>query len=159
MKRIIQLTGFYIVVLLFAACSEDVEPKPLTYSKVFTGTSQKTWVVSAIQWTGEGESDINYSLQACIADDQYVFYANADRQYQVTNGSRKCASDEADVLLDDTWSFVNATATLTIVLPFLSDSRLPFFVRSVTDTEMELEIFIDQDNRYSYRITLSTVDE
>ncbi len=154
MNRTLIHIGLYLGVLLVAACSESKEPEPITFYQVFTGKTQKSWVVTGVTWTGEGQSDINYSLNACYADDEYIFYANADRRYQVTNGSRKCDSTEPDILVDDSWSFVNATATLTIAFPLLADGPLPFYVRSVNDSKMELEIFIDQDNKYSYRIEL-----
>ncbi len=117
MNRTLIHIGLYLGVLLVAACSESKEPEPITFYQVFTGKTQKSWVVTGVTWTGEGQSDINYSLNACYADDEYIFYANADRRYQVTNGSRKCDSTEPDILVDDSWSFVNATATLTIAAP------------------------------------------
>ena len=158
MNRTLTHIGLYIGVLLLAACSESTAPDPVTYYQVFTGKTQKAWIVTGITWTGDGQNDINYTLGSCGADDQYIFYANADRHYQATNGARKCDPSEPDIWVDDSWSFVNATASLTFIFPLLADAPLPFFVRSVTDSKMELEIFIDQDNKYSYRIEFSAVD-
>jgi hypothetical protein len=145
--------------LLLVACSEDVKVIKPAYSKVFTGNTKKSWKITGLKWTGEGKDDISYSLRPCEKDDLYTFYANNEKLYEVSNGAIKCSSDEADLLVSDVWSFINATSTLTAIFPLLSDSALPFFVRKITSKEMTLEIYIDQDNKYSYQITMQSVSE
>lgn len=148
-----------IIFLLVAgslSCSEEIEPTPYTYSQIFSGKEKKTWVFESIILWEEGKADISYTLSNCISDDQYIFYADSEKKYEVTNGATKCATDEPDLLLTDTWSFINGGATLNIIIPFLSDLALPYIVREVSNTEMLLEIFIDQENTQSYRITFKS---
>lgn len=156
MKKLTQISLCLLFTFLIA-CSESVEPTPIEYYRVFTGTEQKTWVVSGIQWIDHEEGNtLDFGLRPCALDNEHTFYANADRRYEFAYRSR-CESDgNVD---GGTWSFVNATATLTFSLPILLDDPLPYIVRSVTDTDMELEIYIDQDNRYSYRIFMTAIDE
>lgn len=137
------------VVLL--ACSEEKEPTPYTYTQVFTGTTSKAWTVSTIRLKEEGKADQVFSLPPCLADDRYVFYANTDRLYEITEGSTRCSANDPDLILSDSWSFNNANATLNIVFPLLADGRLPFIVREATNSEITLEIFFN-DNKSSYRI-------
>lgn len=137
----------------FMSCSEALKPVPLTYTKVFTGDDHKSWSIQYLQFKQEGKGDQTFGLDACQADDKYIFYANPDREYAIDNNSTTCTSDiGVSNSITDTWSFVNATATLTIIIPVFSDSALPFFVRSATDKQLVLEIFTDQSNTSSYRI-------
>jgi hypothetical protein len=159
MKPIIKSLVVGLCLLVVLSCSEDVEPNPLEYYKIITGKTKKTWKMTTIQWTGEGKDDITYSLNNCLRDDLYVFYANSERLYEVTNGATKCSSDESDTLVSDQWSFVNATATLTIIFPLLSDGALPFYVKKLTSKEMVIEIYVDQDSKYSYKMTMQSVSE
>jgi hypothetical protein len=48
---------------------------------------------------------------------------------------------------------------MNIILPLFADFKLPYFVRDVDETEMELEIFLDEENTSSYRITFKAIDE
>ena len=157
--RLITKLSIVFSLLIFASCSEDPKPIVNEFYKIITGKTKKTWKVTGIKWTGDEKEDINYSLSSCYKDDLYTFYANEERLYEVSNGPSKCSDSEPDQLVSDSWSFVNATSTLTIVFPLLSDSSLPYFVRKVTSKEMTLEIYIDQDNTYSYAITLQSVSE
>jgi len=147
------------LILLMGACSEDPKPIPTEFSKVITGNTKKTWKMTAIQWTGDGKDPINYSLSSCFKDDLYTFYANEERLYEVDNSPTKCGDDEPAQLVSDSWSFINATATLNIIFPLLSDNVLPFYLKKVTSKEMTLEIYLDQDNIYSYKITMQSVSE
>ncbi|HZX75184.1 MAG TPA: hypothetical protein VFE57_12230, partial [Cyclobacteriaceae bacterium] len=156
MKRII--TIFFICMMtIFVSCEESVTPNPPTFYKIITGNNKKTWKLTALKWTGEGQDDIKYTLGNCYKDDLYIFYANTEKLYEVTGGTIKCSSDETATLVSDTWSMVNATATLTVVIPIFSDNPLPFFVQKVTSKEMTLQIYLDQDNKYSYVVTMQSV--
>ncbi len=147
------------IVLILGACSEDPEPIPTEFSKIITGTTKKTWKMVSIQWTGDGKDPITYGLNSCYRDDLYTFYANAERLYEVDNGPTKCSDEEPSQLVSDSWSFINATSTLNIIFPLLSDNVLPFYLKKVTSKEMTLEIYLDQDNKYSYKITMQSVSE
>jgi hypothetical protein len=144
-----------------AGCSETIEPKPLTYSQLLTGTEKKAWSLTSFQVIDEGEESSlvparNLFNGTCEADDQYVFYANSERRYEFTNGASKCAPSEPDVLLTDQWTFTNANATLEFAFPLLN-AKLPFIVKSLTATNMTLEIYFgDIDASYRFVFTSST---
>ncbi len=146
-----------IVLLVIGACSEDVLPTPYNYTKIFTGETSKTWKLKFLEQTLNGDVEETFNV-SCGSDDQYTFYSNAERAYKVTTGTKKCGSDEADAI-DDSWSFNNASATLTMILPFFSDSSLPFIVREAKKNKLELEFFLDQENTSSYRIHLELSTE
>ena len=152
-----------LLTLALAGCSEVTEPKPLTYTQLLTGKEKKTWTLVSFEVIDEGEESgpvpaSRLFNNACEADDQFVFYANAERKYEYTNGPTKCASSEPDVLLTDTWTFTNATATLEFAFPLLSSGKLPYIVKSLTETSMTIEIYLDElDNiDASYRFVLSS---
>jgi len=151
----IQIAFFGLLILV--ACSEEVIPTPYEYTKVFTGENSKTWKLKFLEQTLNGEVEETFNVD-CGSDDQYTFYANAERAYQVITGAKKCDTEEADVI-DDTWSFNNASATLTMILPFFTDSSLPFIIREAKKNKLELEFFLDQENTSSYRIHLEPSDE
>lgn len=148
-----------VLLAFLLSCSETLEPKPNDYTKVFTGETKKSWQIRSIQLKEEGKSTQTFGLPPCLADDEYVFYANVEKTFEVTNGGMKCGPDEPDVLVTDTWEFSNANATMNIVIPLFADFKLPFFVREVDSQELELEIFLDEDNSSSYRINFRAKDE
>jgi hypothetical protein len=144
---------------VLVSCSEEIKPTPYTYSQIFSGKNSKTWIFKSIVLWEEGKTDINFTLPACIRDDQYIFYANTEKKFEVTNGPSKCSPDEPDILLTDTWSFINGGATLTIIIPFLADFALPYIVREVSNKDMVLEIFINFEGTQSYRIAFESIAE
>ena len=157
MKRIILLillatSGF--------SCSEKTDPQPYTYSKVFTGETKKTWKVTFLEETLNGEIVDTFTV-GCGTDDEYIFYNNSEHTFEVITGNNKCdtAPEEPDTI-KDTWTFSNASATLTMILPFFtSDQSLPMIVRKVKGDKMELEIFLDEKNTSSYRVHFDAIDE
>lgn len=145
--------------LLVFSCSEEIEPTPYTYTKVFTGENSKTWKINFLEETLNGEIIDRFSLN-CATDDEYVFYANNEHSFEVSTGSRKCNEVPEPNFIEDTWTFTNANATLTMVMPFFTpDFALPFIVRDVDKDDMELEIFYDEANTGSYRIHFEAIDE
>ncbi|HTJ51986.1 MAG TPA: hypothetical protein VL443_21140 [Cyclobacteriaceae bacterium] len=150
-----------LTIALFAQCTEDVKPIPLTYWKVFTGDDHKAWSIQYLTLKQDGKEDQTFALASCEADDQYIFYANSDRQYTISNGTKKCSTDDPDVLVNDTWAFLNATATLTIIIPIspFPSSPLPFFVKQVDNNTMTLQIFVDQENTISYLVNFKAVSQ
>lgn len=144
----------YLICILLGAlfsCSETLEPRPNKYSEIFTGTSKKTWQISSIQLKEENKSPQTFGLPPCMADDEYIFYANVEKTYEISNGFSKCDAAEPDMIVSDSWEFSNANATMNIIMPLLADYKLPFIVREATDKEMTLEIFLDETNTSSYR--------
>lgn len=167
MKPMVQYRLFTIAaglsLLFLGGCSEITEPTPLTYSQLLTGTEKKTWSLVSFEVIDEGEGSgiitaTNLFNGACEADDQFVFYANAERKYEFINGPTKCSSSEPDILLTDSWNFTNANATLEFAFPVLSTGKLPFIVKSLTATSMTIEIYLDdiQGIDASYRFLLSS---
>jgi hypothetical protein len=151
-----------VALLALGSCSEKVEPKPLTYSQLLTGTEKKTWTLTSFEIIDEGQGSgvvpaSNLFNNNCEADDQFVFYANSERKYEYTNGPTKCVTTEPDILLTDTWAFTNANATLEFAFPVLSTGRLPFIVKSLTSTSMTIEIYLgDIDASYRFIFNSST---
>jgi hypothetical protein len=145
---------------ILASCSEELEVKPLTYTKVFTGETQKSWVIETILVKKTGFADQVITLDFCERDDRYTFFANEERAFVVTNGAFKCDPDEADTYVEDSWSFVNAGAVLNIAMPRLFGNFIvPFIVREVNKEKMVLEIFANAENTISYQIILDAVNE
>jgi len=142
---------------LIFSCSEELNPTPYTYTKIFTGENNKTWKIKLFEETLDGEI-INRFLPTCVSDDEFTFYANSEHLFEAISRSRKCVADEP-ALTTNTWSFNNATATLTMVLPLLSDNGLPYIVREADEDDMEVELFFDETNTGSYRIHFEAIDE
>jgi len=157
MKKLSNLFIVSISVLTVISCSEELKPTPYTYTKIFTGENNKTWKIKLFEETLNGEV-IDKFLPSCASDDKFKFYANTEHLFEAVSGSRKCAEDEPDVT-SDSWSFSNANATLTMVLPIFADNSLPFFVREADEDDMKVEIFLDETNTASYRIHFEKVDE
>ncbi|MDZ7647610.1 MAG: hypothetical protein U5K54_10790 [Cytophagales bacterium] len=88
----------------------------------------------------------------CAVDDTYTFYANSERTFEALTENPKCSSTEPS-LIEDVWSFTNASGNTLYGITFLfSDLTSPLIVRAADDDEMELEIFLDEENTASYRI-------
>ena len=145
------------VMLISISCSEDLNPTPYTYTKLITGENNKTWKVILFEETLDGDV-IDKFMPSCLTDDEFIFYANTDHLFEATSGSRKCFTDEPNQT-QNSWTFSNATATLTMVLPILSDNALPYIVRDLDDDDMEVELFFDETNTGSYRIHFEAIDE
>lgn len=154
-----------LMLLTLSSCSEIAQPTPLTYSQLLTGKEKKTWNLVSFEVIDEGEGSgvvpINNIIRnSCEADDQFVFYANAERRFEYTNGPTKCSSKEPDVLLTDTWTLTNATATLDFALPLLGSQPLPFTVKELTETSMTVELYFEKVQEpkidASYRFVFSS---
>ena len=153
-----KLTKYITIACLFSllACSEPVKVEPLTYTQIFTGKTKKIWTIRSVQQTQNGKGTQTFTLDPCIYDDQYIFINDFDKTYQVLDGSNKCLSTDPDVLVDSNWSFVNATATLTIIVPILSESPLPFIVKSIDDTKMTIDVYVDDAKTTAFRFNFKS---
>jgi hypothetical protein len=159
MRRVISLFSFAIVLFLALACSEEFVPVPYTYTKVFTGENSKTWKIKFLEETLDGKIIDRFSV-SCASDDRYKFYGNTEHKFEALTGTQKCSGTTEPNTIEDTWTFTNSSATLTMILPFFSpDSSVPLIVRDVDKDEMELEIFFNEGNTGSYRIHFEVVDE
>ena len=86
----------FSAVFLIVGCTEKIEPKPYTYSHVFTGKTSKTWRIDRLILKQQGKADENLSLSTCERDDLYTFYANEEKLFEVDNGNVACSSEEGD---------------------------------------------------------------
>ena len=143
--------------LLGVSCSEELKPTPYTYTRHFTGANSKTWKVKLFEETLNGKV-VDRFMPSCLTDDQFIFSANSDHAYQTTSGSKKCFEEEAASTVSS-WTFVNATATLTIPFGLFGDGPIPFFVIEAGDEDFVAELFFDQASTESYRIHFELVDE
>ena len=157
MRAFKNILGFTMIIVAIS-CSEDVAPKPFTFSKKITGENNKTWKIKFFEETLNGEVEDTFTV-GCTSDDQYVFYANSERLMEVKSGASKCFVDPEPAIQTDTWSYNSGTATLTMLFPIFADFSLPFIVRDLSDDDMEIEIFIDAENTASYRIHFDAIDE
>jgi hypothetical protein len=151
---------FCAAVAIVTSCSEDIKPTPFTFSKNFTGKSDKTWSVDKLVLRETGKKDQTLTLDACESDDLYKFYANDEKLFEVYNGNKKCSTDEDDLMVTYQWSYSSANANLTMVAPHIFGNFLiPFIVKKVDNDEMQLEIFLNEKNTISYLLYFKVVNE
>jgi hypothetical protein len=139
-------------------CTDNGEPIPLDYTKIFSGENSKTWSLRSLAFRDDGEEFWKISNN-CWADDSYTFYRDSEKNFEFESGNTKCDPTEERITIVDTWSFVNATSTLYFVLPIFSDSPLPFTVVDVDKNDMTLELFFNDGGTQSYQIKLKLDDE
>ena len=151
----------FSAILGIASCEEEITPNPPDYYHLITGNTKKTWKITKLEWAKGGIPDAVSDLESCDRDNLYTFYSNSDRLFEVNYGNNKCFPSDEGTILTDQWSLVNATATLSIPIPIyvFPINALPFFIKKATKKEMSLVIYIDQDNLYSYTITMQSVSE
>ncbi len=147
------------LVLLGSSCSEELKPTPYSYTSIFTGENSKTWKLKFLEQTLSGEVVTTFNID-CASDDKYIFYSNTEHIFEAVSGAKKCNDNPEKSVISDSWTFNNASATLTMLLPFFTtEGTLPFIVREVKKNKMELEIFFDETNTESYRIHFDATDE
>lgn len=147
------------ILLIGFSCTEELKPTPYTYTTIFTGEHSKTWKLKFLEITLNGEVKETFNV-ACAADDEYKFYANTEHTYEAHTGANKCNDPAEANVITDSWTFNNATATLTMLLPFFrTDSSIPFIVREAKKSKLEIEIFFTGENKESYRIHFESTSE
>lgn len=150
-------SGIFLLLLASVACTEKLEVEPFVYHKIFTGETSKGYTLksAAFLQAGKTPSPISIfdpdSFDQCVVDDIYTFYNNPERRFEVSEGATRCNSTDPDVYIEDTWSFVNANATLTIPFPLLG-GVVPFIVTSADERSLVLEVYFD-DNKQGYRFS------
>ncbi|AQG82680.1 hypothetical protein [Spirosoma montaniterrae] len=147
--------------VLFGGCSERLEPKPLTYTQLLTGTTKKSWRVVSVIINDNGQSSGVIPIQqagipACFADDLYTFYANDERRLEISEGATKCSPNDPDIYVTDSWILVNANASLEFVLPILAGFPIPFTIKNLTGDVLTVEYYFGDVNA-SYRFTFNAV--
>jgi len=154
---------FIICCLVLLSCTEEIQPKKYTYSQLLTGKNNKSWRIHRIILREEGEDDVILDRNDCESDDRYIFYANSEKLFEVTNGREKCQNPEEpeeDLLLSYTWSLNNANATINMVMPHLFGYYLiPFIVKEMDENDMDLELFINEEATVSYVFQFRKTDE
>lgn len=148
-----------VVLLGTGGCSEEIKPTPVTYSQLLTGQESKSWRLTNIRILDAGEDsgpiNVQQNFEPCIADDVYTFYANDVKTFEVREGASKCNAGDPDLYVENTWSMVNATATLSFVMPLLTtEFALPFTVKSLTENNLTVEFYFE-DIDLSYRFTFA----
>lgn len=141
---------------LLSGCTEPLDVKPYTFTQMFTGEIRKGWSIQSLQLIEDGKSTKTFGLSDCIEDDIYIFYANAEHYYEITEGSSVCTEGDSYIILQDAWSFSQATSTLSIGFPLLSDGRIPFVVHEVSTSRLSLDAFFN-DDKSRYRINFRSV--
>lgn len=155
--RLLLIPG--VIGWLLGGCSEKVEPKPLTYSQLLTGTEKKSWRLVSAQIFDEGKSDgVIPAAQLddpCIIDELCTFYADAEHKFEASQNGIKCYPNAPDVYVTDNWTLVNANATLEFYLPIL-DGKYPWTIKTLTERVLTIEYYFP-DIDASYRFTLNPV--
>ncbi|WP_026261850.1 lipocalin family protein [Spirosoma panaciterrae] len=156
--RFLLIPGF--IGWILGGCSEKIEPKPPTYSQLLTGTDKKTWKMVSFQVIDAGNASgvipVNQSnIAPCIYDDYLTFYANSERKFEASEGPTKCSASDPDLYLTDTWTLVNANATLEFYIPVLN-GKYPWIIKNLTSTSMTVQYYF-QDIDASYQFTFTPV--
>ncbi len=155
--RLLLIPG--VVGWLLGGCSEKIEPKPTTYSQLLTGTQKKSWRMVSIQIFDEGKGSgvipVQNAVDPCVADDVLTFYADAERKLEASQGANICYPSEPDIYVTDTWSLVNANATLEFYIPVLN-GVYPWTIKTLTDRVLTVEYYFG-DIDASYRFTFNPV--
>jgi len=158
MRQFIRLLFIPAVIgWLLGGCSEKIEPKPATYSQLLTGTDKKSWKMVSIQIIDDGNASqiIPASqLNDCSTDDILTFYADAERKFEVSQGPSICYPGEPDLYVTDTWTLVNANATLEFYIPLLN-GVYPWTIKNLTSTVLTVEYYFPDINA-SYRFTFNS---
>ncbi|GAB4039016.1 hypothetical protein [Spirosoma gilvum] len=153
-----------VMVWLLGGCSEKIDPVIPTYSQLLTGTEKKTWKMVSLEIRDNGNSSgIISTAQAvaagivanCIADDLLTFYADADHKMEASEGATKCSASDPDIYLTDSWTLVNANATLQFYIPILN-GVYPWKLKNLTASAMTVEYYFG-DIDASYRFTFNAV--
>lgn len=154
--RLLLIPG--IVGWLLGGCSEKIDPKPATYSQLLTGTDKKSWKIVSYQVLDNGNASsvipAQSGLDACIADDILTFYADAEHKLEVSQNAIICYPNEPDIYVTDTWTLVNANASLEFYLPVLN-GKFPWTIKNLTATVLTIEYYFPDINA-SYRFTFNS---
>ena len=95
----IKITIISLLFLIVGSCTEEILPTPYEYTKIFTGEKSKIWKLNFLEQTLDGKVEETFNVP-CAIDDEYIFYANSERAYKATTGSKKC-------VLQLKWTYYN----------------------------------------------------
>ncbi|GAB3999004.1 hypothetical protein GCM10028807_48010 [Spirosoma daeguense] len=159
MRKLLRLLFIPSIIWVLGGCSQKLDPKPITYSQILTGTDKKTWRIVSFQIIDDGQGSgvipiTQSGIDNCITDDLLTFYANAEHKLEASEGATKCSANDPDIYVTDTWSLVNANATLEFYLPVLN-GKFPWTIKNLTATTLTIEYYFPDINA-SYRFTLNS---
>lgn len=160
MRQFIRFLLIPVVVgWLLGGCSEKIEPKPLTYSQLLTGTDKKTWKMVSIQVLDDGVASnvipvSQTGIDPCIYDDLLTFYADAEHKLEASEGATTCQAGAPDIYLTDDWTIVNATASITFYIPVF-DGKYIATIKNLTANALTIELYFSDINA-SYRLTFNS---
>jgi hypothetical protein len=147
-----------VVGWLLGGCSEKIEPKPATYSQLLTGTEKKSWKMVSLQIIDNGTPSgvIPVSqLNDCSTDDVCTFYADAEHKFEANQGANICYPNEPALYVTDTWTLVNANATLEFYVPILN-GKYPWTIKNLTSTVLTIQYYFP-DIDASYQFTFNSI--
>lgn len=157
--RLLLIPG--LVGWMLGGCSGKIEPKPVTYSQLLTGTTKKSWRIVSIQIIDQGQGTgvipIGQAVDPCATDDIYTFYADEQHKFEISEGASKCSVSNPDILITDNWTLVNANASLEFALRLLG-GKFPWTIKSMTDRAFTIEYYFD-DIDASYRFTFNSTSQ
>ena len=144
---------------LLGGCSQKIEPQPATYSQLLTGTTKKSWKMVSLEIIDAGQSSgvirvEQSNIPRCIYDDLLTFYADANHTLEASEGATKCTSTDPDIYVTETWTLINASASLQFYIPVFN-AVAPTVVKNLTSTVLTVQIYQDID--LSYRLTFNSV--
>ncbi len=149
-----------VVVWMLGGCSQKIEPVIPTYSQLLTGTEKKTWKMVSFQQIDDGNASqvipvTQLNANPCITDDLLTFYADAEHKFEASEGATKCNASDPDIYVTDTWTLVNANASLQFYIPLLN-GVYPWKIKNLTAQTMTVEYYFPDINA-SYRFTFNPV--
>lgn len=158
MRTILRSLLIPVLAGLFSGCSEKIEPTPITYSQLLTGTEKKTWRMVSLQIFDNGKTDgvtpvAQSGIDPCIYDDLCTFYANDEHKFEASEGATKCSAADPDVYVTDNWTLINADASLEFYLPILG-IKYPYTIKNLTASVLTIELYFPDINA-SYRFTFN----
>ena len=149
-----------VVGWLLGGCAQKIEPVIPTYSQLLTGTEKKTWKMVSVEILDDGNSSgvipVNQlNANPCITDDYLTFYADAEHKFEASEGPTKCNAGDADIYVTDTWTLVNANASVQFYIPLLN-GVYPWKIKNLTAQTLTVEYYFSDINA-SYRFTFNPV--
>lgn len=140
------------VMLSMLACSESQKVEPYNYPEIISGPDNRTWAIRNVQVIPVGKSAVTLTPRgrdSCRYFDKYSFYNNTEKSFRIT--SVQCDEEAPAVIADSNWSFVNATSTLSMSMPLISDPPyppLPFILKEIDDNKMTVDIYFGDGTAY-----------
>ncbi len=127
--------GFLAVFIfsLLTACSDAVDPTPVTVIDGKLLVNDKGWIViSSVKEDGTSKKDLLVEYDSCVADNIYKF-TTADH-YVIDEGEMKCKKNDSQSKESGSWKLSGTSLVMNPVgdvpyqftISFLSDEKLVF---------------------------------